>query len=93
MDMALPVISRDRIITIPPGDGALLTFSRHGFSAILLYAARESAELAARASRPVAFQCLDYVVVINPGDDPDQGARAWWLQQYGETPEATWARR
>jgi hypothetical protein len=27
----------DRVITIPPGDGSLLTFSRHGFSAILLY--------------------------------------------------------
>lgn len=54
---------------------------------------KEAAELARRADRPVAFECLDHVVVVRPGDDPDQVARAWWLLQYGETPEATRSRR
>ena len=52
----------------------------HAFTAgsfDVFYAAREAAELATRASRPVAFQCIDYVVIINPGDDPDQVAHAW----------------
>jgi hypothetical protein len=81
--------SRDPIDGAP--QGAIHAFVAGSFD--VFYAAREAAKLAAHASRPVAFQCLDYVVVINPGDDPDQVARAWWLQQYGETPEATWARR
>jgi hypothetical protein len=59
----------------------------------VFYAAREAAELAQRADRPVAFQCIDHTVVVRPKDEPDRVARAWWLLQYGETPEATWSRR
>ena len=64
-----------------------------GGSFDVFYAAREAAELARRAVRPVAFQCIDHAIVVRPSDDPDQVARAWWLLQYGETPEATRSRR
>jgi hypothetical protein len=72
-------------------EGAVHAFVAGSFD--VFYAAREAAELARRADRPVAFQYLDHVVVVHPGSDPDQVARAWWLRQYGETPEATWSRR
>ncbi len=54
---------------------------------------REAAEVAERASRPVAFQFNDRVVAVTPGDDPDDVARQWWFDVYGETPEQTAARR
>ena len=54
---------------------------------------KEAADLARQADRPVAFGFIDHVVVVRPGDDPDQVARAWWLLQYGETPEVTRYRR
>jgi hypothetical protein len=63
-----------------------------GGSFDVFYAATEAAELARRADR-VTFQCIDHAVVVRPNDDPDQVARAWWLLQYRETPEATWSRR
>jgi hypothetical protein len=81
--------SRDPIDGVP--EGAIRAFVAGSFD--VFYAAREAAELAQRAGRPVTFQCLDHVVVVHPGDDPDQVAHAWWLRQYGETPEATWSRR
>lgn len=56
-------------------------------------AAREAAELARSAKRPVAFQCLDHLVIVGPHDDPEQVARAWWLKQYRETPEVSRARQ
>src|SRR4026209_1561569 len=56
-------------------------------------ASREAAEIARRSGRIVVFQCLDHVVVLHPGADPDQVARSWWLLQYGETPEDTLSRR
>jgi len=59
----------------------------------VFHAAREAADLARLANRPVAFNCIDHAVVVRPDDDPDQVARAWWQLQYGETPEDTWARR
>ena len=71
--------------------GSIRAFVAGSFD--VFYAAREAAELARRADRAVAFKCLDHVVVVRPKDDPDQVARAWWLLQYGETPEATWRRR
>lgn len=72
-------------------EGAVRAFVSGAFD--VFYAAREAAELARRADRPVAFSCIDHAVVVRPNDDPDQVARAWWLLQYGETPEATWSRR
>jgi hypothetical protein len=72
-------------------EGAVRAFIGGSFD--VFYAAKEAAELARQADRPVAFNCLDHAVVVHPGDDPDQVARTWWLIQYGETPEATWARR
>lgn len=72
-------------------EGAVRAFVSGSFD--VFYAAREAAELARRANRPVAFNCLDHAVIIRPSDDPDQAARAWWLLQYRETPEDTWDRR
>jgi hypothetical protein len=72
-------------------EGAVRAFIGGSFD--VFYAAREAAELARRSGRPVAFQCIDRAVVVRPEDDPDQVARAWWLLQYGETPEATRSRR
>jgi hypothetical protein len=56
-------------------------------------ACKEAVALAKRARRPVAFNFIDQVVVLNPGDDPDKAARAWWQHAYNETPETTMARR
>ena len=72
-------------------EGAVCAFVGGSFD--VFYAAREAAELAQRASRPVAFKCIDHTVVVHPKDNPDLVARAWWMLQYGETPEITWARR
>jgi hypothetical protein len=81
--------SSDPIVGAPKN--AIHAFVAGSFD--VFYASKEAAALATSTRRSVAFQCIDYVVILNPGDDPDQVARAWWLQQYGETPEATWARR
>lgn len=82
----------DQLSTIDGApEGAILAFVGGSFD--VFYAAREAGELARRANRPVAFQCIDHSVVVHPIDDPNQVARAWWILQYGETPEATWARR
>lgn len=72
-------------------DGAVLAFVGGSFD--VFSAAREAKELVRRSGRPVAFQFLDHAVVVRPDDDPHQVARAWWLLQYGETPEDTAARR
>lgn len=56
-------------------------------------AAREAAEIAGRSGRQVAFQFIDQVVVVQPGDDPELWARTWWIERYGETPEQTLERR
>lgn len=72
-------------------DDAICAFVGGSFD--VFYAAREAGDLARQAERPVAFRFIDHVVVVRPGEDPDQAARAWWFLQYEEAPEATWARR
>lgn|SRR5512142_66194 len=54
---------------------------------------REARELADRARRPVAFDCQGFTVVVNPDEDPEAVARAWWWTRHGETPEQSAARR
>jgi hypothetical protein len=73
----------------PPGAVTALV---RGASSIFESTA-EAAELARRSSRPVAFDFTGHLVVVLPGDDPVQVARAWWLSCYGETPEESAARR
>lgn len=53
----------------------------------------EAAEIAGRAGRGVAFWFSGRAVVVNPGDNGDAVARAWWMDVHGETPEETYARR
>jgi hypothetical protein len=56
-------------------------------------ACREAAAIAHQARRPVAFEFSGKTVVVNVADDGDAVARRWWLNEYGETPEASRARR
>ncbi len=53
----------------------------------------EAAEISTLAQRPVSFEFIDQVVTVNPGDNPARVARAWWVAQYGESPEDKLARR
>ena len=63
------------------------------WSHMVFCATKEAVELAGQSRSPLAFEFIDHVIVVYPGDDPDQVARAWWMRQYGETPEATRSRR
>jgi hypothetical protein len=56
-------------------------------------ATREAAEIATSSGTVVAFEFLDHLVEVRPGDDPDVVARAWWFKQYGQSPEQSLADR
>ena len=53
----------------------------------------EAADIARRGKRSVAFDFNGKIVVVKPGDDANQVARAWWADTYGETLEQSAACR
>jgi hypothetical protein len=62
-------------------------------SSDVFQACREAADIANKSGEPVAFRCQEHTIVVRPGDDPVVVGRQWWLQEHGETPEQTIARR
>jgi hypothetical protein len=56
-------------------------------------ACREASDISRKAGAPVAFRFIDRTVTVRPPDDPTAVARRWWMEEYGETPEQTRARR
>jgi hypothetical protein len=71
--------------------GAIQAFVCGTYS--IFEAVREASAVARESGAPVAFDFLSRTVVVGPDDDPDRVARAWWADEYKETPEETWSRR
>lgn len=62
-------------------------------SSDIFTACQEASDISRKAEAPVSFTFIDRTVTVRQADDPNVVARRWWMEEYGETPEQTRARR
>jgi len=62
-------------------------------SAFIFEATREAHEIATQRQIAVVFDFLGRRVIVRPEDQPDEVARQWWKDFYGQTYEESRAQR
>lgn len=64
-----------------------------GCSATIFESCDAAKHIAASKKAVVCFDFLGIEVVVEPASSPEAVAREWWVKKYGETLEASHARR